>query len=82
MNMAAVERTKHSNPCVCGGEMTFKVATITRVIRGEEIRIHKVPHYECSSCGELVFDISTKIASIAVDAYKRGIRDVFYGTNE
>jgi YgiT-type zinc finger domain-containing protein len=75
--MTVIDRPRNDTiTCMCGGVMVHKVDTITRVIRGQKVRIHNAPFYECLTCGEREFDLSSRISSIAVEAYRRGVYDV------
>lgn len=67
-----------THACQCGGRMTHQHGTVVRVIRGKEIRIHQAPFYQCSKCGEIEFDLSSRISSIAVKAYRDGTTDIIY----
>lgn len=81
--MTVMDRPRNKTlTCMCGGTMVQKVDTVTRVVRGQEIRIHKAPFYECLSCGEREFDLSAKIADITVSAYKLGKHDVVWAERE
>lgn len=83
MHMTTINRPHEKTiTCMCGGTMDRKIGTITKIIRNEEIRIHHAPFYECRVCGEIEFELSARISSIAVDAYKNGIRDVVWNQDE
>jgi len=81
---STIHRSQHAHTvtCMCGGVMVRKVDTITRVIRGKEIRIHNAPYYECLACGEIEFDLNDRISSITVEAYRDGKTDVVWVPQE
>ncbi|WP_083516126.1 YgiT-type zinc finger protein [Alicyclobacillus sendaiensis] len=62
--------------CMCGKIMDCTKGTVTRVIKGQPIRILNAPYYQCPQCGEIEFDLSSRISSIAVDAYRRNLSEV------
>ncbi|PWK16492.1 YgiT-type zinc finger protein [Tumebacillus permanentifrigoris] len=78
MVMDSRDSTNKTCICACGGVMLYKVGTITRTIRNTEIRIHKVPHFDCTSCGELEFDLDTKIPTLTVYAYQAEISEAVW----
>ncbi len=79
--MVVAERhtsSSHTSPCMCGGVMVSQVDTLIEVVNGREIRIHNVPFYECTLCKEREYDLDTRVATIAVEAFRRGLTDVVW----
>lgn len=72
------ERITKTTPCICGDIMYYKEGTVTRNVKDQVIRVHKVPLHECPTCGDRAFDITTDITSVIVNAYRAGTNDVFY----
>jgi len=77
MNAPVLDKVKTTH-CVCGGEMNYTEGTITRVVKGQQIKVHNVPFYECPVCGEQAFDIKLRLSSLVANAYKKGTTDVIY----
>jgi YgiT-type zinc finger domain-containing protein len=77
MNTMTMDRV-NTLGCICGAEMVYKEGTITRNIKGKEIHVHNVPHFECPDCGERAFDLNIRLSSLVVKAYKDGISDIIY----
>ena len=44
--------------CICGNDAPFVVGTVTHYVRGKEILVHGTPHFKCSYCGTLWYDLN------------------------
>lgn len=64
--------------CMCGGEMVHKTGTVVVRVMGREIRIREAPYFECTRCGEIEYELSSNISSIAADAYRKNLTDVIW----
>lgn len=58
--------------CICGKQEEFRIGTIKR--RG--VIVYNVPHFYCSDCNEISYDLNTKISSCVAYAYKNNITEI------
>jgi hypothetical protein len=77
--MLLVER-RHTQtvetPCRCGYSAHLQVGTVEHYVGNTQILIHNIPHYYCSFCKRISYDINLKVTPILKDAYKRGINEI------
>jgi hypothetical protein len=62
--------------CMCGGEAVPGVDTY--VSKAMEVCVYSVPCFRCVRCGEVSFDIGTRVSSCAAYAYRNGMYEIDY----
>jgi YgiT-type zinc finger domain-containing protein len=79
--MAVKERipTMFQFPCICGNNKKLVVGTVKHNVNGQSINIHNIPHYECTSCGKIEYNIrEVKVTPLLKYAIKSGLSEVDY----
>lgn len=69
------EKQRVETPCKCGNHAELRVGTVTHDVGTTQILIHHIPHYYCSFCGRISYDINMKITPYLRIAYQRGISE-------
>lgn len=64
--------------CQCGGKAIYSVGTVRQKIGQRIILVHNVPHYSCSSCGSIGYDVDIKLSPVLKYAYKNNLSETNY----
>lgn len=72
--------TKSFVNCECGGKAEFTLGTIRQKIGDRTILVHNVPHYRCSACGSIAYDIDIRLSPLLKHAYLNGLFEVDYSS--
>lgn len=67
---------KNSINCRCGKTKVFQVATAEHFVLERKILLHHVPHWYCSSCKEVTYDIDTDIIPLLKVAYRLKLKEI------
>ncbi|QNG60338.1 YgiT-type zinc finger protein [Bacillus sp. PAMC26568] len=66
-------------PCTCGGKANIVVGTVVHRVNGKEISIHNIPHYQCSDCGNIEYDIKqVKVTPVLRKAINLNLDEIDY----
>ncbi|MFP3391781.1 YgiT-type zinc finger protein [Brevibacillus sp. SIMBA_040] len=71
-----VDRERIERECICGKTMIQKIGTVDHHIDNLKIELHNVPHYYCSQCERVAYDIDTDIMPLLKVAYKLRLKEV------
>lgn len=70
---------KGKKGCICGNELIFVTATVSHFIFKKEIRVHNVPHFNCSNCGRSTYGkIENMIVKMLREAYLSDKTEIEY----
>lgn len=66
-------------PCSCGNDMKQTVGTVAHNVNGKRIELHNIPHYECSVCKAIEYNIKqVKVTPLLRYALKHDLIEVDY----
>ncbi|MFP3391790.1 YgiT-type zinc finger domain-containing protein [Brevibacillus sp. SIMBA_040] len=68
--------------CICGSIARYKTGTVAHYIGANRILLHNDPHYYCSFCKQITYDINLKITPLLKFAYSNGLKEIDWNQRE